>query len=318
MDNFQYCLFGINFISNRQFINYPLLEGNGQPEIKLDWKVGSNCWPESNLVYISPYKNFSGIPVLQVYPIESGWRLHFPDVADFLIFSNSIECYLVTEASSIQAEIYFVSLVITIWLELQGRPVLHASTVALNNFAVGMMTVSGGGKSTLAAYFLLQGASLLSDDLLGLHWANGQILVEPGYKAIRLLPEFSRQFLTDIEALPRVHPATEKRIKPVENSKWASFASSPCLLRRIYLLNRESNSSINGIKLETLSGQFALMTLHQHSFIPLLVEKLGLNNSRLEKLAELARLVPVRRLTYPNGLDGLQAAYEIVLKDVLE
>lgn len=73
-------------------------------------------------------------------------------------------------------------------LLLSGRMVLHASAVAREGKAIGILAQSGGGKSTLAAALCAQGHALVTDDVLVLDWRGDEPCVLPGPGELRLRP----------------------------------------------------------------------------------------------------------------------------------
>lgn len=69
---------------------------------------------------------------------------------------------------------------------LHGLEVLHASAVTLGDRAYAFSGVPGAGKSTLAINLALDGAELLSDDVIALRPSGGQVIAEPGSALVNL------------------------------------------------------------------------------------------------------------------------------------
>lgn len=59
-----------------------------------------------------------------------------------------------------------------------------------------------------------------------------------------------------------------------------------------------------------------LTVLLQHSFLVGMVETLGLQASRFNLFAQLVQQVPVRRLTYPTGVENLPLVNQAILEDL--
>ncbi len=63
---------------------------------------------------------------------------------------------------------------------LQGFEVFHASAVAIDGRAVGLVGTSTAGKSSVAVHLVLRGAELLADDVLSLQAGGARLEAHPG------------------------------------------------------------------------------------------------------------------------------------------
>jgi hypothetical protein len=63
---------------------------------------------------------------------------------------------------------------------LRGRELFHASAVAFGDAVVGFVGPTGAGKTSLAARLVLDGARLVTDDVLALESVAGGVLAHPG------------------------------------------------------------------------------------------------------------------------------------------
>jgi hypothetical protein len=73
--------------------------------------------------------------------------------------------------------------------ERQGRHVLHASAVRIQDTTIAFVGTSGSGKSTLAALLCTDGGALVSDDQLRVEFGDGGVTCHPGLEALRLRTE---------------------------------------------------------------------------------------------------------------------------------
>jgi hypothetical protein len=76
---------------------------------------------------------------------------------------------------------------------LHGLEVLHASAAAIDGRACAFSGVPGAGKSTLAVNLGLNGAPLLSDDVIALRVEGGRVIAEPGAALVNLREDQARQ-----------------------------------------------------------------------------------------------------------------------------
>ena len=59
----------------------------------------------------------------------------------------------------------------------------------------GFLGPSGAGKSTLAAFLLTEGATLVTDDMLRVTFAEGEVMAYPGPHRLKLFEETALRFL---------------------------------------------------------------------------------------------------------------------------
>jgi hypothetical protein len=82
-------------------------------------------------------------------------------------------------------------------------------------------------------------------------------------------------------------------------------------LQALYLPERTDDAPI---RVQSVAPTDALQAVLRHSFLPRLVEATGWQAHRLNALAQLVEQIPVRRLTYPNGVEHLSRVAEAVLE----
>jgi hypothetical protein len=198
--------------------------------------------------------------------------------------------------------------VLSYWLERLGIPAIHASAVCLERGAIGFVSHSGGGKSSLAAALVQSGVPLLTDDILPIEEsATGTFLARPGFPQMRLEPDGARQFLGEVRGLNPVSPDDSKLHVPV-----GAFHDSSVPLAALYVLERGGGDDV---EVQPLTRREAVIELVRHSFSPYLVEAVGLQPRRLDLFSRLVRQVPVLRLSYPAGFEHLPRIVELLKLD---
>ncbi len=261
--------------------------------------------------YSSPIRDPGAVPAIRLYRAEDRFVARFGDAATFSIGPERIEYLLHDDTYAYALELWLLGTVLAFWLEWQGVPALHASAVALSDGAVGFLASKQGGKSTLATSLLQQGHPLLTDDLLPVDVAGDAIRGRPGYPQMRMWPAHARHFVGNPQALRRANPHTEKRRVPVGPGGLGSFCDDVRPLQALYLPERTDDAPI---QVESVAPTDALQAVLRHSFLPRLVEATGWQSDRLGTLAQLVEQIPVRRLTYPNGVEHLSRVAEAVLE----
>ncbi|MEE8301090.1 MAG: hypothetical protein V3S24_01510, partial [Candidatus Tectomicrobia bacterium] len=163
-----------------------------------------------------------------------------------------------------------------------------------------------------AAALHAHGHPLLSDDVVPVQLtAEHTPQVYPGLPQIRLWPDSARASLgIDPESLPRVHPDFEKRIPNINRTV---PSDGPMPLAAVYVLGRAEEISI-----DPLRRQEAFVELVRYSFAAQVLEGTKTSRRHFEQCADLARRVPVFRLSRPRDLSMLSDVARFVERRVTE
>ncbi len=249
---------------------------------------------------------------VQLYRTEDCDVLRFSRLADFYLQPRRIFGCPAGGADSSLLELRLLGPVMALWLETRGIVALHASAVAVGEQVCAFLAGRRGGKSSLAAALVEGGLSLLTDDLLAVEARGRGFVGRPAYPEMRMWPETARFFVGGIERLPVLHPSVDKRRVVVDRGGFGRFQSTAAELGCIYLTERRAGDP----RIEPLAPGEALIELVGHSYVPNLVEGMGLARQRLDFFSRLLRRIPVRRLLYPEGFEHLSRVRDAVLADL--
>ena len=264
-------------------------------------------------LYVCDILNSEGVPWVQLSQASGGYLLEVVGIADFLIQPGRIACRMATEDIN-AVQTFFFHAALSFWLETRGQPVLHASSVALQDVAVAFLAFSGMGKSTLATSFLGDGGRLITDDSLPLELQDDQILAWPCHPQIKIEPQHAR-LLLGLETQELVVDRVSEKVHVSADQKWkGSFATSPRRLFCCYLPQRRDG--LEGVAFEEVTGADAVVELVRHSLVPRLSAGAGLSRQRSQNLSRVARLVRIRRLIYPSGINNLKLVRQAVSVDL--
>ena len=300
-------------------LDHLLPRGLGSPDCRYRVVVGAEpgSWRDSNQIYRSPIPDREGNPRLKIWRDGELVRAFFSDAGAYHLEGPEIVCHPLPDASRPQRDNLLLGAVLAFWMELRGMATLHASAVAQGDRAVGFVSHSGGGKSSLAALLMSRGWRLLTDDVLPLRLAGAEVVGWPGYPMMRMWPEEARHFLGATAGLHRVHPATGKFRVPLSEGPPGEFQDRPTELRRLYFPRwLEDAGEPASVRIEALSPREGLIELVRFSFAPLVVRALGLDGLRFAFLSEAALRVPMRRLLYPRGLAHLPRVARAIERDL--
>jgi hypothetical protein len=117
----------------------------------------------------------------------TGFRLRFRDCGEFVISADLTDVQ-VRRARTERASwlpVLTAGTTSAFLLTLRGHTVLHASAVAIKGSALAFVGQSGRGKSTLATVLCLDGAQVVTDDVLSVH-PGSPVTCEGGGSELRL------------------------------------------------------------------------------------------------------------------------------------
>jgi hypothetical protein len=317
---YTYSIFGCTLASDRPFRTL-LPSAEHRPDLVFamvdDSPIGRD-WRASPPMLQSALRNETGEPLFTIHRGRECDVMHFTDVADFFLWPERILCQLLDTSAraTVTAELSFLGVVLSHWLERRGVLVLHASCIRTGSRAAAFLAVKEGGKSSLAAALLQHGCSLLSDDLVPVRLEDGRFMAHPAYPQMRLWPREAQHFLGRFEDLDRVHPSVTKRRVPIGAHGLGTFSSRPAPLTCIYIPERRGPEA--SVEIRPRAASEALIDLVRHSFTPNLVHAAGLQPRRLEAMARLIEQTRFRTLIYPSGLGRLSTVAEMILDDVHE
>ena len=244
-----------------------------------------------------------------------GLFLRFPQHANFLVErSGRRVCVAPDPVFTEYASHLLIDHVAPRRFVMLGEHVLHATCVALSTprgeRAIGLFGATGTGKSTFATYLVSRGARFVADDCLLLRSipANRATVYAaiPSYAGARLWGD-------SVAGIASVGGALAEHATVASWGKGrldleAQFHTSPIPTEAVVKLVRSTDSSES--LLERLSPSEATVTLVGTYFLN---EKGGLTAAELlRRSSELARDLPVYRLTYPSGYEHLHRAMTVL------
>ena len=290
-------------------LSFPLPPTDEEPQLRVTVEPAAGLASGAPLYASS--EMHSGKPLVSVYARGEEYLLHFPLAGKFRVGAERITYVPLPQGDPQLAEIYLLGTVLAFWLELHGRLALHASAVAIGEGVAVFLGTNQGGKSSLAAVLLGQGAALVTDDLLVAERHAEGWLGHSAYPQMRLWPDQARHFYGETSVLPRVTEAVEKLRAPV-GAGFGAFQEQSLPLRSLYLPRRWEAAEI---AITDAAPQEALLELLRCSFLARMLEACGKRALRLPLLAALIEGVPVRHLCYPDGVEHLPRVAEAILAD---
>lgn len=199
-------------------------------------------------------------------------------------------------------------------LHQRGACVLHASCVVFDGHAVGFLGTVGSGKSTLAAACIAKGGAFIADDMLAVDPSleGGRPMVHQGLPLLKLdeatADRLSRSFETVWASGDEVRePGKEgKRFYPVE-----AAGPGPWRLSGLYVVAPGEETAV-----ESLEPRERLLALLGHAYAWRRLEQTEATEAYFRGCSALVDAVPIKRLSRPRSIEGLEAVIELVRDDV--
>jgi pimeloyl-ACP methyl ester carboxylesterase len=255
-------------------------------------------------------------PWLSIGRFADGYRLRFPDMADFEVSTagDRITCRPVARLARSTLRHLLLDQVLPLALSRSGRLVLHASAVHIPRLgSVAFVGPTGCGKSTLAAALGLRGCQVMTDDCLVVYHGeksaeNPASLAVPGYPGLRLWLDSARGLGLEREAATHVaHYTTKRRLV----TGAVKFRTSPSPISAVFVLGRRRRPS-ESARTRALGSRDRLMSLAPYTYVMDVEDRRQLSQM-FRSLATLAAHVPIVRLSVPDSRRRvLETAVEVL------
>lgn len=191
---FVYTLYGWTVASRRPLgTREPAVSaGAAPPDVRLEWgppvAVPARA-PGGNIIATAPHRDGSG-NFLTAASQDDGYILRAHGVCDFHVAADlsAVRAVPAPGVPDDQVAVLFVGTVMAFVLALAGKPVLHASAVALpgEGGAVAIIGPPGTGKSTVTGLLSAAGGVFLTDDVVVIGFEDGRPTVVGGAYELRL------------------------------------------------------------------------------------------------------------------------------------
>lgn len=176
-----------------------------------------------------------GRPFLRVeHDAGQGYRVWAAGHGAHVVSNDGRACEVaLTAGDPIRALRLLVSQTLPLLSVLRGREVMHASAVVVGGRLIGMVALSGTGKSSTACRLIAAGGRFFADDVLALELVNGQVRAHPGPQLLNVPPaEFESLGPSGRARLGESLGSTDKvHIRPIGVQRSQSLAGMVFLRR---------------------------------------------------------------------------------------
>jgi hypothetical protein len=320
--SFLYVVYGLRLSTNQPFPGLTPLPASSAPrgyDIEVDFSAGlPAAWRDAawSVWYTSMERTEQGESCLIIWHREggAGFRVCYHDGVEFAIDAGGkhIEVRWADSTTLENAASYLLGPVFGFLLRLRGVTCLHASAIAVGDFAVAIAGPPGSGKSTTAAAFARRGHAVLSDDVVPILERGDSFSLVPAYGSLWLWPDSVKALYGSEEALPRLLPGWDKRHLALEQAGYL-FQREPLPLGAIYLLG-ERTGDPGGPFVEPVVGQTSLISLVANTYANRTLDT-NMRAKEFEFLGRVVRAVPVRQLRPHHDAARLERLCDAIVQD---
>ena len=266
--------------------------------------------------YVADYTDECGNPVLYVFRLLEGkyHRFCYADRTEFVVDRSGTEIWAKwPEPLTLEdTTTYLLGPIMGFVMLLRGVVCLHASAIAIDNYAIALSGPAGSGKSTTAAAFSERGFSILAEDVVTLDDRDDHFLVRPAYPCIRLWPAAVKALYGSETHLPKLTPNWDKCYLDL-SQRSQQFQRQPLPLAAIYLLSERRDDPAAPF-IQPLDRADGLMSLVANTYATKLMDK-QMRAREFELLNRVLNNVPLRRVTPHADPARITELCDRILKD---
>ena len=232
---------------------------------------------------------------------DKGTYLRWPRFYEFHVHASGhrVACRPIDGCDSSVLRNFLLGQVIAVALVRQGVEPLHASVVAIDGAAVGLVGDCAYGKSTLLASLVQAGFRAVTDDMLIVERREDLLYAMSGAGRIKLMPESANRFFRGAAGMP-LTSLTSKRAFVLDESQ-RQRGGVP--LRVLYMLpTPDDRDKARAIEIREMSQVETVHELVKNTFSPHLLDRRRLVR-QFDHATAVASRTKAFRLRYPTGLE---------------
>lgn len=270
-----------------------------------------------NVEWVSHLYSSSGELSLS-YGRQAAWHwLKFPRLAYFRISRNisEVDCFPFVEVEHNTIIHLLLDQVLPRCLAHQGKIMLHASAVTIDQGLILFIGNSGVGKSTMAGNFHQAGYLVASDDCIHIEKVKKIVMAFPTYGGLRLWNDsLDVLFPEEVTAHSMAHYSSKKRVKVQPGDSLAAIDGYP--VRAMVVLSQTNLGLESTIALERLSPREAYIATLKQTF------QLDWTNperakSHMRVLGDIILNIPIYKLSMPHDYGLLPLVRQKIIEVVM-
>ena len=246
--------------------------------------------------------------IAHAFLADGRFYLHAPGVVDAILSADGrvAHCASADPVDARTVEANLLNIVLGSALTLQGEEPLHATAVDLGGHAVAFLGPSGAGKTTLAASLIRDGATLLTDDVLRIVFADdGRAIAQPGPQRLKVLEDTAQRYTADTLSDGTFNPLSGKMMVKPSRARPAGATSGIPLRALYYLGDLPGHAAPHAAAAVALSGLEVMRVLLSSA-----MDDRNTSAARLARqlafMGRLAAAVSIHALRYPRRFEAME------------
>jgi len=287
-----------------------------------DWTIicPQGTLDDSGYQWFHSWKSDDGQELMSTARLGDDYLLRIFDLAVFRILfaEHRIEVYALEECPPSTMAHLLLDQVLPRAICHEGRPVIHASAVQLDDGRVIAFTgPSGRGKSTLATAFHRAGHRVLADDCLLLELRGEKVCAYSAYPSLRLWSDSYSALAEDSgieqgQLSEMAHYTSKKQLLFIADGQ--NTEAETVVLSALLLLEEPlENSQQEIVKIWPATGHAAMMALIEASFVLDVVSHEAVSRN-FEMVGAVAQYVPVARIAYQRDFNKLNYLLDMITR----
>ncbi|HET6863210.1 MAG TPA: hypothetical protein VFH91_09180 [Pyrinomonadaceae bacterium] len=254
----------------------------------------------------------NGAALLTVWKLkENYFHFRYSDNIEFLVNESNVFARWPASLTLEDTVVYLLGPILAFVLLLRGIVTLHASAIAIDNYAIALIGPAGSGKSTTAAGFAQKGFSVLSDDVTILDDRGNEFYVTPTYPRIRLWPSSVGNLCGSEDALPLLTPTWDKRFLDLTTND--KFEADSLPLKALYFFADRVGED-DRPKIISCSAPEGLTGLVSNAYVTYLKDR-NKRSQEFQLLNKLIAKVPVRSVLPHSDPRYLDRLCDVLIQD---
>lgn len=247
---------------------------------------------------------------------DGGIYIKAENVFEAVISRNGreVSCRTFGNIDPRSVEANLVNFVVSASLTLQGEEPLHATAVDLDGHALGLLGLSGSGKSSLAALLINRGADLITDDMLRVKFEDDKVVAYPGPYRLKLFDDPLQRFLPGATEHGHFNPLSGKIM--IQPRSTIPEHRTPLPLVALFHLGEPGQVPPGGaISMSRMKGVELTLALISST----MDDRYVAPDRLARQMAFVARLLdslPVYALRYPRRFDVMDQVADMIRRTV--
>lgn len=235
------------------------------------------------------------------YRHESMW-FHIPEIATYWMQDgNYISIELCPNADIKMAKQYLLGSCLGMIMLQRNMIAIHGGTIVFDGKGIVFTGDRGAGKSTITSALRLKGYPFVADDVSSVEVGQPHF-IHPGFPQQKLCQDAMHQLGYNLDDFKTLMGDTQmKYLIPAHES----FVYHKVPLHGIVEL--KVMDDIHEVQVELLKGQEKLMTIYGNIYRIEMKQFAGVNPEYFKKCVEIAKEIPVYRISRPKGLMTVDA-----------